>query len=203
MEKLPNHTALKEWASVISALAAGDQVVLVRKGGIADPKFGLEADRFYLFPTYLHQEEKQFKPERRAHFETTRSEGGEPAQVTIRYWCEVARTFHVAGLERLRRLEPFVIFTGSTIEERFRFRADQAVHVIAVKTWELPAPVTLEVLPEYTGCRSWVSVDAEIDITGSSAMIRDPELQQRIAAIDSALQMPASEAAQAADVSRP
>jgi hypothetical protein len=203
MEKLPNHTALKEWASVISALAAGDQVVLVRKGGIADPKFGVEADRFYLFPTYLHQEEKQFKPERREHFETTRTEGGEPAQVTVRYWCEVVRTFHVADLELLRRLEAFVIFTGSTIEERFRFRADQAVHVIAVRTWELPAPVTIEVLPEYTGCRSWVSVDAEIDITGSRAVLADADLQQRIAAIESVLRAPAAEAPQAAAVSRP
>ena len=50
MNKLPNHTALKEWASVIAALDRGEQVVLIRKGGLADPHFGLEADRFYLFP---------------------------------------------------------------------------------------------------------------------------------------------------------
>jgi hypothetical protein len=192
MEKLPNHTALKEWASVISALAAGDQVVLVRKGGIADPKFGVEAGRFYLFPTYLHQEEKQFKPEQRRHFEETRAEGGEPRQVTIRHWCEVVRTFKVGELKRLRQIEPFVIFTDSTVEERFRFRADQAVHVIVVKTWELPEPAVLEVLPEYVGCRSWVSVEAEIDITGSRPVLSDAELAQRLTAIEAALGQPAA-----------
>src|SRR5713101_2916398 len=55
MNKLPNHAALKEWASAIAALGRGEQVILIRKGGIADPKFGLEAQRFYLFPTNFHE----------------------------------------------------------------------------------------------------------------------------------------------------
>ena len=44
MTKLPNHTALKEWASAIDALGRGAQVILIRKGGIADPTFGVEAE---------------------------------------------------------------------------------------------------------------------------------------------------------------
>ncbi|HEX7829441.1 MAG TPA: DUF1802 family protein, partial [Thermoanaerobaculia bacterium] len=50
MNKLPHHTALKEWSNVVAALAHGTQIVLIRKGGIADPTFGVEADRFYLYP---------------------------------------------------------------------------------------------------------------------------------------------------------
>ena len=46
MNKLPNHTALKEWSNVVQALGSGEQVLLIRKGGIADPSFGLDADRF-------------------------------------------------------------------------------------------------------------------------------------------------------------
>jgi len=48
MKKLANHTALKEWSTVIDALGRGDQVILIRKGGIADPSFGVEAVQFYL-----------------------------------------------------------------------------------------------------------------------------------------------------------
>ena len=77
MNKLPNHTALKEWASVIDALGRGDQVILIRKGGIADPKFGVEAERFYLYPTFFHQQQS------------------EPADVTITQWCEVVRNWRV------------------------------------------------------------------------------------------------------------
>ena len=38
MNKLPNHTALKEWASVIAALGRGEQIILIRKGGIESAK---------------------------------------------------------------------------------------------------------------------------------------------------------------------
>ena len=47
--------ALKEWAVTIAALAAGDQVLIVRKGGIGEKRFELPHPRFYLFPTYAHQ----------------------------------------------------------------------------------------------------------------------------------------------------
>src|ERR1043166_4953667 len=88
MNKLPNHTALKEWSNVIDALGRGDQVILIRKGGIADPKFGVEAERFYLYPTFFHQQQS------------------EPEDVTITHWCEVVRSRRVNDLETLYRLEP-------------------------------------------------------------------------------------------------
>ncbi len=185
--KLPNHTALKEWAAVISALGSGDQFVLIRKGGIADSRFGVEADRFYLFPTYLHQEEKQFKPAFRRHLETTRFAGGEPSQVSITTWCEVVETMRVRDLSALNRLDPYVVFTDATLQERFRFREDQAVHVIAVRAHLLPRPVSIASRPSYAGCRSWISVDDEIDVTGSRPVLDESDLQRGVAAIRDAV----------------
>ena len=104
MQKLANHTALKEWAAVISAVRSGDQVILVRKGGIADPAFGVEADRFYLFPTYMHQKEKQFRRAHLQHFEITDRPDTEPETVEIDTWCEVARVWRVTNLDLLRNL---------------------------------------------------------------------------------------------------
>jgi hypothetical protein len=49
-----NPLALKEWAVAIDALLTGDQVVLLRKGGLLDGKFKLEAREFLLFPTTFH-----------------------------------------------------------------------------------------------------------------------------------------------------
>jgi hypothetical protein len=46
--------ALKEWAVTIDALLAGEQVLLLRKGGLLDGKFRLEAREFLLFPTTFH-----------------------------------------------------------------------------------------------------------------------------------------------------
>jgi len=163
MTKLPNHTALKEWASVIEALGAGRQVVLIRKGGIADPKFGLEADRFYMFPTNFHD-----------------SGGQPPSAVPITHWCEALKTWEVRDLETLLRLEPLVALDRKTLETRYRFRQDQAIHVIAVRTWALSHPTSIAMTEAYAGCRSWVSLDEEIDIDGSRAVLTADELQSKI-----------------------
>jgi hypothetical protein len=170
MNKLPNHTALKEWASVIEALGAGRQIVLIRKGGIADPKFGLEATRFYMFPTNFH-------------------EGAAPplSAIPITHWCEVVRTWEVRDLESLMRLEPLVAFDRKTLETRYRFRADQAVHVIAVRTWSLPRTTTVPMTEAYAGCRSWVSLDEEIDVDGSRQVLTDEQLQSKIDQVSSIL----------------
>jgi hypothetical protein len=157
--KLANHTALKEWSTVIDALGRGEQVILIRKGGIADPKFGLDADRFYLYPTYFHQEQS------------------EPDEVTITHWCEVVRTWRVHEIEPLA---PLVVISRAALEARYRFRPDQALHVVGVRAFALPQPRTIKVKGEYLGCKSWVSIDDEIDVDGSTAALREEELQARL-----------------------
>jgi hypothetical protein len=170
MNKLPNHTALKEWASAIAALGRGEQVILIRKGGIADPKFGLESDRFYLFPTNFHE-----------------GGGQPPTAVPITHWCEVVRTWEVRDLDALLRLEPQVVFDRSTLETRYRFRPEQSLHVIAVRTFALPHPATVPMTARYEGCRSWVSLDEEIDIDGSQPVLSEDQLQKRIEAVSATL----------------
>ncbi|HEY5610910.1 MAG TPA: DUF1802 family protein [Thermoanaerobaculia bacterium] len=189
---LPNHAALKEWAAVISALSSGDQILLLRKGGIADPRFGIEAERFYLYPTYLHQKEKQFKPEHRHHFTRTDRSDSEPARVCIELWGEATHVFRIDDLARLRKVDPFVIFTDETIEERFRFRPDQAVHVIAIRAYRLASPAMVESDPETAGCRSWISVAEDISIEESAAVLADAEFARRFADVERALTEDAS-----------
>jgi hypothetical protein len=170
MNKLPNHTALKEWANVIEALGRGEQIILIRKGGIADPHFGIEADRFYLYPTFFHQGETDPR--------TT---------VDVTHWVEVVRSWEVRELEVLERLMPFVDIPRETLEARYRFRPDQALYVIAVRTFALPVAQQVRFREEYGGCRSWVSVDEEIDVTGSKAALSEEVLQARIESIDAVL----------------
>lgn len=170
MNKLPNHTALKEWSNVVAALARGEQVILIRKGGIADPSFGVEADRFYLYPTYFHQGESDARP-----------------SVTITHWCEVVRTWTVRDLDTLDRLAPLVVLPKETLGVRYRFRPDQALSVIAVRTFALAKPAEVRYRDEYGGCRSWVSVDDEIDVDGSTPVLGEEELQAKIESVDALL----------------
>jgi hypothetical protein len=170
MNKLPHHTALKEWSNVVASLGRGTQIVLIRKGGIADPSFGVEADRFYLYPTYFHQGESEARP-----------------SVEITHWCEVVKTWIVRDVAALERLAPHVVLPMETLGARFRFRPDQALYVIAVRAWELAQAAQVRFREEYAGCKSWVSVDEEIDVDGSTPVLTDAELQAKIDAIDALL----------------
>lgn len=170
MNKIPNHTSLKEWASVIDALGSGDQIVLIRKGGLADQTFGVEAARFYLFPTNYHD-----------------AGGAEPSHVRITHWAEVLKTWQIRDGELLQRLEPLTVLDRDTINTRYRFRPDQAINVIAVRAYRLARPAEVVMKPEYAGCRSWVSIDEEIDIDGSLPALGEEAMRARIAAIDALL----------------
>jgi hypothetical protein len=170
MNKIPNHTALKEWSNVVAALGRGEQIVLVRKGGIADPSFGVEAERFYLYPTYFHQGESEARP-----------------RVAIAHWCEVVRTWTVSSADQLERLAPLVVLPAETLSARFRFRPDQALYVLAVRTYALASAVEVEFREDYGGCRSWVSVDDEIDIDGSRPVLDERDLAAKIERVDALL----------------
>jgi len=63
--------ALKEWATVVNALENGDQTVLLRKGGILEDSSGfvVESEKFFLFPTFEHQEKIHVKPQFHKHLE--------------------------------------------------------------------------------------------------------------------------------------
>lgn len=165
--KLANHTALKEWSNVVEALGRGEQIILIRKGGIADPAFGVEAERFYLYPTYFHQGESDARP-----------------SVTVTHWCEVVKTWSVTDADVLARLASEVVLPMETLEARYRFRPDQALHVIAVRTWKLAQPAEVRFQDVYAGCKSWISVDEEIETAGSTPVLTDDQLAARIEAVE-------------------
>ena len=57
-------TAFKEWAVVVDALGRGEQILILRKGGISEETrhFRISAERFLLFPTYEHQRADLLQP---------------------------------------------------------------------------------------------------------------------------------------------
>jgi len=171
MNKISNHTALKEWKSVIDALGRGEQIVLIRKGGLADASFGVEAQRFYLFPTNYHD-----------------AGGEEPTHVPITHWAEVVKTWQIREVAMLRSLASLTILDPAAIETRYRFRPDQAINVIAVRAQQLAKPADIAMKPEYSGCRSWVSLDDEINIDGSTPALSDAQLQAQIDVIGALLE---------------
>ena len=52
--------AFREWAPVVDALGRGEQIIILRKGGIRENRgeFLVDHREFWLFPTQFHEAER-------------------------------------------------------------------------------------------------------------------------------------------------
>src|SRR5947207_6391667 len=117
-------TALKEWAVACEALGRGDQILLVRKGGIREEQkeFRIEQLEFLLFPTYEHQRADLLKPAARADLARVLAARGPADQVVLRYWARVAEVFGVTEAEQLGAASPLHLWSDDYALERLRWR---------------------------------------------------------------------------------
>jgi hypothetical protein len=182
--------AFKEWAVTVRALAEGEQLITLRKGGIRETEkhFRLEHERFFLYPTFDHQRgdlvRESHKPElRRALEEGVWSDGeppphalggdGEleqPDRVRIRAWAEVAGHFTVTDPRCVDALSPFYVWTTDYAEKRLAWKRRHPLHVLLLRTYRIPRPVTVKVKDEYGGCQSWIELQRELPFEGTPVL---------------------------------
>jgi hypothetical protein len=64
-------TAFKEWAVVVDALLRGEQILILRKGGLREGRggFQIEHSEFLLFPTLFHQQRESVIPTAQARYD--------------------------------------------------------------------------------------------------------------------------------------
>jgi hypothetical protein len=181
--------ALKEWAVTVRALAEGEQLLTLRKGGIRETEkhFHLEHERFFLYPTFDHQRNdlvrESHQPElRRALEEGVWSDGEpglhelaagavqQPDRVRIRAWAEVAGHFTITDPRCVDALSPFYVWTTDYAEKRLAWKRRHPLHVLLLRTYRIPRPVTVKVKEEYAGCRSWVELSRELPFEGTPVL---------------------------------
>ena len=63
--------AFKEWSVVVDLLGRGEQILVLRKGGISEGRDGFRIDHneFLLFPTRFHQERESITEAARARYD--------------------------------------------------------------------------------------------------------------------------------------
>jgi len=190
--RIDQATALKEWSSVVEALASGRQIMLIRKGGLADKGrvFAVEDSEFLLYPTYLHQQMEFIKPEYAAQFERDAKKHIEGGQVTFKHYAVVHQAVPVESEAALRRLDPLHIWNEWFIEHRLQWKPDNPAWVVLVRTYRLPEAVTLEELKRYRGCRSWVTLESKVGVAQATPVLSDAEFARRVAEVKAALAEP-------------
>ena len=190
-------TALKEWAVLCDALAAGDIVALVRKGGIREQRagFAVRHERFLLYPTFFHEKSAELQPRFAARLGDASLERPPEGIIRISLVADVVATWHVRDLDRLRAIEAFHGMAWPAVVSRFEYRGTSDVRVIAARVSRLPRSHDVPETRRYQGCVSWVALDQPIDVSGAEAVLTPAELDARLASLTAALGTPETRAA--------
>jgi hypothetical protein len=180
-------TALKEWGAVAAALLAGRQTVLLRKGGIHERRFRVDADRFVLFPTVAHSHADRVRPEHRdLLLEGARDVDEAGGTFVVRCGLTLVDVVEVARPDGLGEIADLHIWTPESVaEDRLAFRPKLPLQVLVVRAVALPEPVRLVREEAYGGCRSWVDLPVgwdgrtgrqvldEVRLTADARRVRD------------------------------
>ena len=175
MSTAPTRTlpALKEWALVCKLLVEGRQALMLRKGGIDEKGFWIEADEFFLYPTYFHQMAEKVRPE--FGRECAELLAAPPPEGVLRMQAVARVVDHIEvarpeGMDSLRDLHPY---NTEQVALRLEFRPRKPLVILAVEV--RPTLETLEspMREEFGGCVSWVDVGVERPVLGDPVLADD------------------------------
>jgi hypothetical protein len=181
--------ALKEWAVICRALAEGRQALVLRKGGIDEDggAFRVEHPRFWLYPTYAHQQAAALKPEGQALLSHAEADRPPPGIIRLTHWAEVGGAFHLQNLVAALRLGDLHLWTTQTVQARFAYRSP-GLYALPLRVWRAPRSVELPETPAYAGCKSWVELERALPTKGSTTVLDDAAFRGLLATLERLLE---------------
>lgn len=161
--RVSSEIALKEWAIVVDALGHGEQILVLRKGGIREQRgqFHLDHRLFWLFPTQFHEAERSVIASKRP---ALRAMTAQPTRETveIQYYAVVEHVLHLTDPAVLSRLQGRHVWAEHIVQERFEFGREPGLHAMIVRVHQLPRAEVLPVRESYGGCKSWVQLERAV-----------------------------------------
>jgi len=177
--------AFKEWAVICKALAEGRQALILRKGGIAETRgaFQVEHTRFWLFPTYVHQQEKGIRPEALPLLAQVQNERPSDGTVRLSHFAEVTGVYHIHDLVSALMLAHLHLWSEETVRKRFAYQAP-GLFVLPVRVHRAPEPHDLPDTSAYQGCRSWVELERALPVQGAVPVLTDEAMRELHRSLD-------------------
>ena len=183
--------AFKEWAIVVDAFGRGEQILILRKGGIAEGRGGFQVEHpeFLFFPTLFHQQRESVLPQAQERFDVI-SKNFPPAEILrLEYFAKVVDWRRLDSLDDAERLRGQHIWRDEVIRERFDWGKQKNIFALAVRVYRLPATVELPMIPAYGGCKSWIEVDREIDVREGEAVLSDADFAKKLTDFQSTVRL--------------
>ncbi|MDA0262866.1 MAG: DUF1802 family protein [Chloroflexi bacterium] len=181
--------ALKEWAVTVDAMAQGDQVLLLRKGGIHEDgkDFRVIHREFLFYPTYLHQKEDLLQPAYQPALQRVLEQPHDDEHITFTHWAKAEEVLEIEEQEKVDALEPHHIWTTAYAQSKLHWKPMLPLSVMLLRVYKLEQPVTVPFLKEYSGCTSWVEVLKTVNLGKMEAVLDDAEFQRRVDKIKGSL----------------
>jgi CDP-diacylglycerol--glycerol-3-phosphate 3-phosphatidyltransferase len=177
--------AFKEWEGIVEALGHGAQIVILRKGGIAEGRAGFEAKhpKFWLFPTGYHQQWEKTKPDLQRFVTPATATAGKGKEVALHYFAEVTDAIYLSSWESVARLDDAHLWSEELIRERFDYDdrpgMEAGLHLLIVRVSKINLPHRLAPSEEYDGCKSWIEVPADWEHDIPAHVVRSEEFATR------------------------
>ena len=176
------HIALKEWAVTVQALARGEQILLLRKGGIHESSkdFRVLHPEFLLYPTYEHQKAELLQPAYQPALEALLEQPRDPGEITFTHFARMEEAVELSEQDKVDDLEPHYIWTTAYAQSRLHWKPMLPLSVMLLRVYRLETPVTVPWIPEYGGCTSWVEDLVEAPLGNMEPVISDEEFRRRV-----------------------
>ncbi|MBL9172896.1 MAG: DUF1802 family protein [Verrucomicrobiales bacterium] len=181
--------AFKEWAVIVEALGLGEQSLLLRKGGISEGRHGfrIEHSQFLLFPTQFHQHRDQVDARGQALFDALPESDITPDTVQVEYVASVCGWRKLDSLAQAESLAGLHVWRPEVIAERFAWGREDSIHAVALRVARLAAPRRIPIRPEYSGCRSWIELETDVDPSGAIPILDESTHRERMHRIEATL----------------
>jgi hypothetical protein len=172
----------KEWAVVVDALGAGQQILILRKGGISEGRRGFQVEHaeFLLFPTFFHQQREAVTPEWQVRYDQLAEAARDPSRVRVEWFAHVVSWRRLESLASVERLKGQHIWDEALIGKRFDWGVEKNIHALAVRVFRLPAPLDLPLLESYGGCKSWINLEDDVPTDGATPVLSKEEFNDKL-----------------------
>lgn len=164
------------------ALGRGAQIIILRKGGIAEGRggFQLEHPEFLFFPTLFHQQRESVLPAAQLRYDEIAPHLPGPDVLQVEYFARVVEWRQLDSLAAAESLRGQHIWRDEVIRERFEWGRNKNIFALALRVFRLPHAIKLPMLPSYGGCKSWIELEQDISAENAIPVLNDAQFEEKL-----------------------
>jgi hypothetical protein len=184
--------ALKEWAIVCKALEDGNQMLLLRKGGIMEYRKGFEVkhNEFLLYPTFEHQSVESIKVEykeklkeileeqnkyynnnnnnnNRKEIDKDNKNFNTSSNNIIKLLAKVEDVIEISDKLILSELRDYHIWSDEYVTMRMNYNPSKPMSILLLRIYKLRKPLIVDINDTWAGCKSWIDIETDREFQNS------------------------------------